>query len=674
MVSTLVWTLCFLGFLGLFTWQVYRRLRLLWKVRGAPERFQQIPQRIKAMLVGAFAQMKFFAPGQDQPAGIIHALVFWGFLVLGLQITTMFVRGWIDGAYLPLFGPHALGGPYMIVRDLMEAVVLVCAAILLVRWLFTHPRRLMGFEPAEAKLAGQSHWEAVVILIFISTIMITGILYDGGRQVFLAGDPEIAAEAKWEPVASLAGAWLAGFGADTARTVSNVSWWVHNLVVLTFLNLLPLSKHFHVVTSIPNVFFTKLEPYGRLSTQDLENAEIYGTSKMPHFTWKQLLDMYTCTECGRCSAECPATATNKPLAPRQMLLDLRNHLYEHPETVLSPNGETVIGEHTGVTDEVLWACTSCRACEEACPVHIEYVDKIVDMRRHLVQEEARFPAELTRTFKGMETQGNPWGINADKRDEWAEGLGIPHISERLDAEYLFFVGCAGSFDDRAKKITKAVAKILDAAGVSYAILGKEEPCNGDTARRLGNEYLYQTMAGMAVEVFNGYKVKKVITNCPHCFNTIANEFGQFGGDYECVHASQLVADLLRQGKIKIDKESAKTIVYHDSCYLGRYNEVYDAPRDILRAIPGIILKEAGKSRNKGMCCGAGGGRMWIDEDPTQRVNTLRVEQLMETKPDVIASACPYCMTMLSDGVKEKQVEDKVETRDILEILADAIAA
>jgi Fe-S oxidoreductase len=677
MISTVLWTLCFLGFVGLFVWQVYRRLRVLLKTRPAPERFENIPRRVREMLVGAIGQMKFFTPGQDQPAGAIHALVFWGFLVLGLQITTMFLRGWADGAYLPLMGPHLLGGPYMLVRDLMEAVVLGCAAVLLVRWLVTHPRRLMGFKPAEQKLASHSHWEAIVILLFISTIMITGLLYDGGRMVYLAHDPafgpELDAERMWAPLSRLASVWLSGAGPDTAHAVSNGAWWVHNLVVLSFLNLLPLSKHFHVVTSIPNVFFTKLEPYGRLSKQDLENAEIYGTSKMSHFTWKQVLDMYTCTECGRCSAECPATATNKPLAPRQMLLDLRNYLYEHPESVLNPNGETVIGEHTGVTDEVLWSCTSCRACEEACPVHIEYVDKIVDMRRHLVQEEARFPAELTRTFKGMETQGNPWGMNADKRDEWTEGLDIPHISAKPDAEYLFFVGCAGSFDDRAKKITKAVAKILNAAGVSYAILGKEEPCNGDTARRLGNEYLYQTMAGMAVEVLNGYSVRKVITNCPHCFNTIANEFPQFGGNYEVVHAAQVVADLIGRGKVKIDPQAAKSVVYHDSCYLGRYNEVYDPPRDILKAIPGLVLKEAERSRNKGMCCGAGGGRMWIEENPTQRVNTLRVEQLLTTKPDVIASACPYCMTMLSDGVKEKQLEEKVQTRDILEILADAVA-
>ncbi len=670
-MSAVVWTLCLLAFLALFGWQIWRRLRLLLRAKPA-DRLDRIPERIKLTLVYAFGQKKFFKG--EQPAGLLHACIFWGFVVLLFQVLTMFLRGWAPDAYLPLLSPHALGGPYMLVRDLMEGIVLVAAFVMLLRWLVIHPQRLMGFKPAEERLVHRSHWEAILILVFISTIMLGGLVYDGGRLVALAGAPDIEAERAWQPVSALVGSLLAAGGPDFALGASNVAWWVHNLVVLTFLNLLPLSKHFHVITAIPNVFLSKLEPAGRLSKQDLESEDVesYGTSLMRHFTWKQVLDMYTCTECGRCSSQCPATATNKPLAPRQMLLNLRDYLYEHPESMLDDGWEEKIVSENVVSDEVLWSCNTCRACEEACPVHIEYVDKIVDMRRHLVQEEARFPTELTRTFKGMETQGNPWGINADKRDEWAAGLDIPTLADKPDAEYLFFVGCAGSFDDRAKKITKAVAKILDKAGVSYAILGKEEPCNGDTARRLGNEYLYQTMAQMAVEVFEGYKVKKVITNCPHCFNTIANEFPQFGGNYETVHAAQLVADLIRQGKVKIDKEIAKTIVYHDSCYLGRYNEIYDPPRAILQALPGVILRESSRSRNTGMCCGAGGGRMWIDEDPSQRVNTLRVDQLLETKPDVIASACPYCMTMLSDGIKEKQLEDQVETRDILELLADAV--
>jgi Fe-S oxidoreductase len=333
----------------------------------------------------------------------------------------------------------------------------------------------------------------------------------------------------------------------------------------------------------------------------------------------------------------------------------------------------VTGPGEVIHDEVLWACNTCRACEEACPVNIEYVDKIVDMRRHLVQEAARFPAELTRVFQGMERQNNPWGIGADKRADWAEGMDIPTLAENPDAEYLFFVGCAGSFDDRAKKITRAVAKLLKSANVSFAILGRDEPCHGDTARRLGNEYLYQSMAQMAVETFEGFHVRKVITNCPHCFNTIKNEFPQFGGDYDVMHATEVVSDLITSGRLTLNGSAVGSVVYHDSCYLGRYNGVYDAPRRILEALSGVDLREAERSRNFGMCCGAGGGRMWVEEKPEQRVNFLRVEQLLETKATTIASACPYCMTMLSDGVKNKELEDTVTHRDVLELAADALA-
>ncbi len=475
-------------------------------------------------------------------------------------------------------------------------------------------------------------------------------------------------------VSTLFASLLAPLGPGGAGTVSDVAWWVHNLVVLTFMNLLPLSKHFHVVTSIPNVFFSKLEPAGALSKQDLESEDaIYGTSQMRHFNWKQVLDMYSCTECGRCASQCPATATGKPLAPRQLMLDLRDALYEHPEMVLDEANETKVVSENIISDEVLWSCTTCRACEEACPVMIEYVDKIVDMRRYLVQEEARFPTELTKAFQGMERQGNPWGIGADKRADWAQGLNVPLLAENPEAEYLLFVGCAGSFDDRAQKITQALAKILEAGGVSYAILGRDEPCNGDTARRLGNEYLYQTMAAMAVETFTGMNVKKVITNCPHCYNTIKNEFPQFGGDYEVVHAADLVADLIKRGKLKLSGDGGGgTVVFHDSCYLGRYNDVYESPREILAALAGVEVVEAERSRSTGMCCGAGGGRMWIEEDPSQRVNTLRVEQLLETKAGTIASACPYCMTMLDDGVKSKSLEDEVQTRDLMELVAGSL--
>jgi Fe-S oxidoreductase len=555
-------------------------------------------------------------------------------------------------------------------------VVACCAMILLFRWVVVHPKRLMGFEPAEARLAAHPHWEAKLILCFIATITTSGLLYDSSRLVIMAGSHAAEAERFWSPFANLLANTVVGsLGVDGAVVLRDVCWWLHNMVVLVFLNLLPLSKHFHVVTSIPNVFFSKLEPFGRLSKQDLESEDaIYGTSEMRHFNWKQVLDMYSCTECGRCSSMCPATATNKPLAPRQLMLNLRDYLYEHPESVLDPDHGVKIVSEDVVSDEVLWSCNTCRACEEACPVNIEYVDKIVDMRRYLVQEEARFPAELTRVFQGMERQSNPWGIGGDKRADWAEGLDVPTIAEKPDAEYLFFVGCAGSFDDRAKKITQALAKILNAAGVSFAILGRDEPCNGDTARRLGNEYLYQTMAQMAVEVFAGCEVKKVITNCPHCFNTIKNEFPQFGGNYEVFHAVEVVDDLMKRGKLDLDGSGIGSVVFHDSCYLGRYNEVYDAPREILSRLAGVDLREAERSKDTGMCCGAGGGRMWIEEDPSQRVNILRTSQLLETKAATIASSCPYCMTMLKDGVAAHEQDAHVANKDVMELVADSLRA
>jgi Fe-S oxidoreductase len=681
MISTVVWTACFLALAGLFAAQALNRLAILGYMRPA-DRFDNLQERITRTLQYAIGQFKFFkGPKHDRKAGILHAFVFWGFLILGYQVVHMFARGWFPHFVIPGLGAAEFGGPVVFLKDTFEVLVAVSALLLVTRWLFTHPRRLMGFLPAEQRVYEHPHWEAILILFFITAITTSGLVYDAGRMVFMAGDPEIEAEKQWGWASHLISNVLAGFGPGFAEGASNTAWWIHNLVILTFINLLPQSKHFHVITSIPNVFFTKLKPFGQLAKQDLESENaIYGASQMRHFDWKQVLDMYSCTECGRCSSHCPATATGKPLAPRQFLLNLRNYLYEHPESVKDPNVEGLVatGEETGpaevIHDEVLWACNTCRACEEACPVNIEYVDKIVEMRRHLVQEAARFPTELTRVFTGMERQSNPWGIGADKRADWAEGLDIPTLAENPGAEYLFFVGCAGSFDDRAKKITKAVAKLLKAADISFAILGRDEPCNGDTARRLGNEYLYQSMAQMAVETFESCGVKKVITNCPHCFNTIKNEFPQFGGEYQVQHATEVVSDLVTSGRLKLDGAAVGSVVYHDSCYLGRYNDVYDAPRRILEALSGVDLREAERSKAFGMCCGAGGGRMWVEEKPDQRVNFLRVEQLLETKATTIASACPYCMTMLSDGVKNKELEDTVKNRDVLELAADALVS
>ena len=677
-MGTAIFLLMLAAGLGYFGRTIYRRFIVLTKVRPVP-RFDRIPERIQAVLVYAFGQKKFVVG--EQPAGWMHVLIFWGFTILAIQVVHMFARGFIADFTLPGFSVGLLGGPYLLLKDVMQVLVLVAIGIALYRWLVSHPARLYGYPPAEDRLRSQSHTEALVILTFIGLIMISGFLYDGGRLAMHPGSPERA----WQPFSAIvAGVLLAVGGVAFAAFASSVGWWLHNAVILFFLNLLPLSKHFHIITSIPNVFFRKLEPAGALEKQDLENATVFGTSHINQFTWKQVLDMYSCTECGRCSSHCPATYSGKTLAPRQLLLNLRDYLYEREDEVLAASdaaatgdgaaptlGENVVGERL-IHDDVLWACTTCRACEEACPVMIEYVDKIVDMRRHLVQEESRFPAELTRTFKGMETQGNPWGIDAATRGDWAAGLDVPTMAEKPDAEYLYFVGCAGSFDDRNKRTTQSLVKILKQAGVDFAVLGPEEPCNGETARRIGNEYLFQTMAQMAVEVLGNYKVKKIITNCPHCFNTFKNDYPQFGGHYEVVHATQFVEQLIREGRVSFKTNGARAVTYHDSCYLGRYNDVFEAPRNILQLVPGVTLREMERSRSFGMCCGAGGGRMWMEEEPTKRVNLRRVEQALETKPDVVAVACPFCMTMIDDGLKAKNVEENVQALDVMEVVAAAM--
>ena len=685
MPTAILFTVCLLVAVGLFIHQVWGRFNLL---RAATGSFQvdRVPKRLWAVVTIALGQRKFIRPEvswvRETLAGWLHFFVFWGFTVLGLQILTMFGRAYSEHFYVPLMSPSLLGGPYMFLRDCFEGIVLVCVLVLLARWAVTRPMRLIGFAPAENRQRAHHHWEAYLILGCIGIIVSSGPVYDASRLVLHASEPAIAGEGFWEPLSNhVVRPWLAGMSLGFVATVGAVAWWAHNLSVLVMLNFLPLAKHFHVITSLPNVFFQKLEPLGALSKQDLENATTFGASHIDQFTWKQVLDMFSCTECGRCSSQCPATATGKPLAPRQLLLDLRDYLYAHQDEVIAkrvrhrPNGDGAeppeVGENIVgpvITDEVLWSCNVCRACEEACPVMIEYVDKIVDMRRHLVQEAARFPTELTRTFKGMETQSNPWGLGAEKRFDWAAGLAVPTVADKPDAEYLYYVGCAGAFDDRNRKTTQAFARLLGKAGVDFACLGREELCNGETARRLGNEYLYQTMAQACIESLNGAGVKKVIVNCPHCFNTIKNEFPQFGGQYEVIHAAELVARLVAQGRLQVPPAFKKRTVYHDSCYYGRFNEIYDEPRTVL-ARAGAEVREMRRHKQFGMSCGAGGGRMWIEEDPDKRVNLLRTQQALETSPEVIAVSCPFCMTMLSDGIKARELEDKVQTLDVMEIVA-----
>jgi Fe-S oxidoreductase len=448
-----------------------------------------------------------------------------------------------------------------------------------------------------------------------------------------------------------------------SQLLFQASWWLHAATLLGFLCYLPVSKHFHVVTSLPSVLFRRLDT-GSLPMIDLENSEKFGITNFTDMRWKDVLDVYSCTECGRCQAACPAYATGKPLNPKKINEDMRAVM------PLGLRDELPLLPSQTIHDDVLWACTTCRACEEACPLFIEFIDRIVGMRRKLVLEDSSFPSELTNTYKNLEKAGNPWGQSPQARGDWANGLDVPWMSDSPgEIEYLLWVGCAGAYDDRGRKVARATVEILKAAGVKFAALGPEETCTGDPARRTGNEYLYQMLAAQNVETLNNYKVKKVVTQCPHCFNTLLNEYPQLGGHYEVLHHTDLIARLIADRKIKMNPAAAgETVTYHDSCYLGRHNGVYDAPREALSSA-GLTIIEMPRSRQNGFCCGAGGGRMWMEEKLGTKVNIARVDEAATTGAPLVASACPFCMTMIADGINETGRADAMNVQDVAQIVA-----
>ena len=474
------------------------------------------------------------------------------------------------------------------------------------------------------------------------------------------------------PVAHLISTWLP-HGAAGLDTAANVLWWAHAIILLTFLNYLPYSKHMHVLTSIPNCYFKSLEKVKTQPREEFKKDNTFGVGQVENFTWKGLFDSYSCTECGRCSDSCPATFTQKPLQPRVLIHDIKMNLLKnaskdgHPEVPL-------IGEQGegSVKEEVIWECTTCGACMEVCPVFIEHVPRIVDMRRHLVEMKAKFPEELLLLFENMESRSNPWGIAPTERTKWAADLDVKPF-EAGKTEYLFYVGCAGAFDARNRTTTISLAKILNKAGISWGTLGRDELCCGDSLRRLGNEYVFDRMAQANIKMFAEKGVKKIITQCPHCFSTFKNDYQQYGANLEVVHHTEFIQQLIQEGKLKLNaKADLGKIVYHDSCYLGRYNNVYDAPRDVIAAATGDEPCEMERNHDKGFCCGAGGGRMWMEEKEGSPINVARTEEALTKEPDTICVACPYCMTMFDDGLKNKEASDKVQVLDIAEIVAKAL--
>ena len=658
MIDAIVMTSLLTVALGVFTALMVPRVRLLLNLRHE-NLFDQIPQRIFGTLKFAIGQYRM---PRDLVAGIAHIFIYAGFLIVSLGTITHFVHAYVPDWHVPGLGGRA-GEIYNVIKDYAELLVLVGVAYGLWRRLKPTPSRV-----------GRS-WEGVFVLCMIMILMLTDFLVEA-RDLALSGSDGLP----WAPGGYLALGALQPFGTEAVAALGTVAYWIHCAAVLLFLNFLPIGKHFHVITGIPNVFFRNLETAGFVPKVDLENAESFGIRSTADLTWSMALDLYSCTECGRCNVYCPTVLTNKPLSHRQLNLDLKRSLFADKDAILSGDKAQTealpnLVQEERISPDTIWACTTCGACEQECPVYIENVPRIIQMRQNKVLMDGDIAPELARAYKGMENNNNPWGIGFDKRDAWAAGLDIPRLADIATAEgeipLLYWIGCAGSFDDRNKKITLAMVKILKAAGVPFAILGKEEGCTGDPARRTGNEYLFQALAQANVEMLNNYKVKRMLTHCPHCLHTIGTEYPKFGGKYEVVHHTQLIEELIQSGKLKLEKEVKTSVALHDSCYLGRYHDIYDAPRNVVKAVPGASLVELPRNRSRSVCCGAGGGRFWMEETIGERINVHRAKEAAGANTDAVGSSCPFCLTMMRDGLGHIGKE-QVSALDVSEIVAQAI--
>lgn len=678
MIQHIIFWVVFLAAVALVAYNVRRLIGYL-NVAKPEDRFGNIGARIRNVLVVAIGQSKLL---REPVAGAIHAMIFWGFLVLLAAVIESIIEGLFPGGNLFWLGP--IYSVLSVSQDVFCVLILI--GVLWALW------RRYVVVPARLKVDGAERRDAAMILVLIGIIVVSLLVSNAARMP--AG---IDSEWAVRPI----GAMLRGWFSDpaTAMKVFEVAWWVHIVTILGFMNYLPYSKHLHVMTSIPNVYFARIDESGaKLSKIDFEaeGVEKFGVSDIEDFTWKQLLDGMTCTHCGRCTSVCPAAITGKILDPRQVIIQINHRTLDKAPLMVGENGtlierasdvvETAQGEALGtavldrklvgdyIPIEALWQCTTCMACVQECPVMIEHVPAIVDMRRALVMMEANFPPEIQPSFQNMENNFTPWAFSPSERADWAQDLDYVKTmesateEERRELDVLFWVGCAGAYDDRYKKVTRAFAELMDIAGVKFRILGTEEKCNGDTARRMGNEYLAQSLIQMNVETLNAYDVKKIVTTCPHCFNILLNEYPDFGGRYDVVHHTTFIAELVRAGRIRTMSAMQHKVTYHDSCYLGRYNNEYDSPRALISDVPGLEVIEMDRNRSRGLCCGAGGGQMFMEETEGKRINIERTEEALATGADMIATACPFCMTMMNDGVKSKDQEDNVRVQDVAEIV------
>ncbi|HIO82650.1 MAG TPA: (Fe-S)-binding protein [Deltaproteobacteria bacterium] len=674
---------------GVFALQITVKLGAL--TRMAPEnRLNEIGRRIGRLFKIGFGQKKLIGRKRERGSGIMHAFIFWGALLIGVRELTLMGEGFVSGfqEYLPLLGSDSwLGYAYITVYNFGEVVVLAMILVALYRRIVSKTARL------------DLNWEGIYVLLFIGSIMLTDLLFDAarlnlvenyGQHLHFFNSTAYGSEWEWAPFTVLMASAINGLGEGTNAFFYHFSYWGHVASMLIFMNLLIHTKQFHEMTALPNVFFGSLDyPHAIAPLVDLEDESAWeegriGISKLEHLTWKQGLDLFSCTECGRCHDVCPTFVTNKPLTLKRFNQSLLHHL-RNEETTLFRTGstaedKTLVGEI--IRPETLWACTTCRACEEVCPVSIEHVPRILGMRQNQTMMEEAYPPEMANTFKGLERNFNPWGIGFDQRADWAEGLDIPLMADmksetegqQPEIDVLMWVGCAGSFDSRNQKIARATATLYQKAGVKFAMLGSEEKCTGDLARRSGNEMLFQMLAGENVETLNNYKIKKIVTACPHCLNSIKNEYPQLGGEYEVFHHSQFISKLVDEGRLPVGSNLKDTITYHDPCYLGRYNNEFEAPRNLLKKAASEPMREMKRHGRESFCCGAGGARMWMEETIGSRINENRTEEAIQTGASTVATGCPFCMTMISDGIAAKGKTESMQAKDISELVLEAVEA
>ncbi|OEF96923.1 hypothetical protein BHF71_04130 [Vulcanibacillus modesticaldus] len=675
-------------------WVFYKVIhaRITYIKLGKPEKLEKNTKaRLKNILSLVIGQKKLL---KDKKSGIMHVIFFYGAILVQAGTIELIIKGFVHGFELPV--------PYYNFFTLSQEILvgLVILAVIYAtyrRYIEKLPRLQQTFR------AGLVYW-------FLGFLMLSIVVTGGVEMVLFNEEPSV-----YKPLSTLFFWLFEGVSETTAYVIFYIGWWSHLLIILGYLIYLPQHKQAHEIFAIINSYLKRLHSPGKLSSIDFEDEEQeeFGVGKIEDFTQKQLIDLYACVECGRCTSMCPATASGKTLSPRELIIKLRDHLTDKgsviaPNTVpwapgnifktprnypiatarqeaaVATDGANALESNIGaelnligevITEQEIWACTTCRNCEDQCPVSNEHVQKIIDLRRYLVLTMGEMRPEVTRTFNNIERQSNPWGINRKERINWRdeiEDVKVPTVKETDEFEYLLFVGSMGSFDNRSKKITQSLVRVLSKAGIKFAILGNDEKNSGDSVRRLGNEYLYQELAIENISNFRKYDVKKIITIDPHAYNTFKNEYPEFGLEAEVYHHTEILAKLIEEGRIKPEKEVKETITYHDSCYLGRYNDIYDAPRLILNSIPGIELKEMERNRQDAMCCGAGGGMMWLEEKEGTRINILRTEQALSCNPDTIATACPYCLTMMSDGTKAKGVEEEVNTLDVVELLEKSL--